>query len=240
MPGSAMRSVLGGLAVFAVVGACSRSIEGATTASSDRSVITQTQFGEYHFNSAYDAVASLRANWMNTKGPDSFSHPSVVRVYLDNVFLGDTATLEDDSRDEHRVHEVLRRHRGVGALGPRPRRWRDLRLDAANGRRSETMTDRILAYVTVIAIVFVSSSIAAQNVAPPYANAIVVVRDDDEHTRVRFALGFGRTRGADLREREGFCRRRSRSKRSARRRRARHGNGPARRRRTRHHRASRW
>ena len=57
-----------------------------TTAAADRSVITQTQFGEYHFNSAYDAVASLRANWLNTKGPDSFSHPSAVRVYLDNVF----------------------------------------------------------------------------------------------------------------------------------------------------------
>ena len=94
MPGSAMRSVLGGLAVFAVVGACSVRSKERTTASSDRSVITQTQFGEYHFNSAYDAVASLRANWMNTKGPDSFSHPSAVRVYLDNVFLGDTATLK--------------------------------------------------------------------------------------------------------------------------------------------------
>jgi hypothetical protein len=82
------------MAIVALVCACSLKSKEQTTASTDRSVITQTQFSEYHFNSAYDAVASLRANWMNTRGPDSFSHPSAVRVYLDNVLLGDTATLK--------------------------------------------------------------------------------------------------------------------------------------------------
>jgi hypothetical protein len=93
MPGSAKGSVLVGLAMAAVLCSCTAHANEAATPSSDRSLITPTQFADYHFNSAFDAVASLRANWFNTKGPDSFTKPSVVRVYLDNVLLGDTGTL---------------------------------------------------------------------------------------------------------------------------------------------------
>jgi hypothetical protein len=91
-----MGAVLRALAVVvvAVAVACSPlPSREQTTPSGDRTLITQTQFADYHFNSAYDAVASLRSNWFNTKGPDSFSHPSAVRIYLDNVLLGDTASL---------------------------------------------------------------------------------------------------------------------------------------------------
>lgn len=66
---------------------------GATDGSRDRSMLTQTQFGAHQFNSAFDAIEALRSNWLKTRGPDSFQAPSQVRVYLDNVSLGDTATL---------------------------------------------------------------------------------------------------------------------------------------------------
>jgi len=56
-------------------------------------MLTQTQFGEHQFNTAFDAVESLRSNWLKTRGTDSFLNPSQVRVYLDNSSLGDTATL---------------------------------------------------------------------------------------------------------------------------------------------------
>ena len=56
-------------------------------------MLTQTQFGEHQFNTAFDAIESLRSNWLKTRGTDSFQSPSQVRVYLDNVSLGDTASL---------------------------------------------------------------------------------------------------------------------------------------------------
>jgi hypothetical protein len=59
----------------------------------DRSVLTQTQIGAHQFNTAFDAIEALRSNWLKTRGTDSFQTPSQVRVYLDNVSLGDTATL---------------------------------------------------------------------------------------------------------------------------------------------------
>ena len=59
----------------------------------DRATLTQTQFGAHQFSTAFDAVEALRSNWLKTRGTDSFQSPSQVRVYLDNVSLGDTATL---------------------------------------------------------------------------------------------------------------------------------------------------
>lgn len=94
-----MRSTYGRLAVFALLscasllgGACKRA-STATTPPTNRNVLTAAQFGENRFTTAYEAVESLRSNWMNTRGTDSFKTPTVVRVYLDNVSLGDKETL---------------------------------------------------------------------------------------------------------------------------------------------------
>ncbi|MGH7616968.1 MAG: hypothetical protein ACREPM_07050 [Gemmatimonadaceae bacterium] len=59
----------------------------------DRTVLTPAQFGLHQFNTAFDAIEALRSNWLKTRGTDSFQSPSQVRVYLDNISLGDTATL---------------------------------------------------------------------------------------------------------------------------------------------------
>jgi hypothetical protein len=97
-----MRAVFGILATVAALAACSSPppVDGGPapstqgpTAPVDRTVLTQTQFGDHQFNTAFDAIEALRTNWLKTRGTDSFQTPSHVRVYLDNISLGDTSTL---------------------------------------------------------------------------------------------------------------------------------------------------
>jgi hypothetical protein len=61
----------------------------------NHSILTQQQMVENHFLTAYDAVEALRSNWLQARGPDSFTAPSEVRVYLDNTLLGGVTTLRD-------------------------------------------------------------------------------------------------------------------------------------------------
>lgn len=82
----------------------------------NRSIITQQQLIENHFLTAYDAVEALRANWLQTRGTDSFSAPSQVRVYLDNTFLGGTSTLRDIAAN---TISFIRYFDGIAATG----RW---------------------------------------------------------------------------------------------------------------------
>ena len=97
-----MRSATGRLAVFVLLFACARSAPNGGAAApeglppgarADRTTLTQVQMGNNRFTTTYDAVEALRSNWLKTRGPDSFSNPSKVRVYLDNVSLGDVETL---------------------------------------------------------------------------------------------------------------------------------------------------
>jgi hypothetical protein len=93
-----MRSIYGRVAVIAALmvvplAAC-RQKDPTTSPRTDRSLLTRDQWGDHRFNTAYEAVEALRSNWMNTRGPDSFRNPSVVRVYLDNVSLGDKEMLK--------------------------------------------------------------------------------------------------------------------------------------------------
>jgi hypothetical protein len=98
-----MRRALGILATALSLAACSASPPPDTDGPQpsraksdgpvDRAVLTQTQIGAHQFNTAYDAIEALRSNWLKTRGTDSFQSPSQVRVYLDNISLGDTATL---------------------------------------------------------------------------------------------------------------------------------------------------
>jgi hypothetical protein len=95
---SVVRSAYSRLAVIALLTACAKFAvqePGTTPARSDRPTRTQTQMGEHRFTTAYDAVEALRSNWLHTRGTDSFQTPSVVRVYLDNVSLGDIQTLRN-------------------------------------------------------------------------------------------------------------------------------------------------
>lgn len=51
-------------------------------------VLTQQDLLDHGFTTALDAIQSLRGNWLETRGTDSFFSPSTVKVYLDDVQLG--------------------------------------------------------------------------------------------------------------------------------------------------------
>ena len=59
----------------------------------DHNLLTEQQLREHHFVTAYEAVAALRSSWLETRGPDSFTSPSQVLVYLDESRLGSVETL---------------------------------------------------------------------------------------------------------------------------------------------------
>ena len=100
----------------------------------DRSVLIPAELADQHFANAYDAIESLRSNWLQARGPDSFTNPSVVYVYLDNVRLGTVETLRALdlkvlNRIEHFDGVAATARWGVGhgagvilvtTLGPRP------------------------------------------------------------------------------------------------------------------------
>jgi hypothetical protein len=99
--------------LVALISSCAlhRGVDGPKT---DRSIITQQQLIENHFLTAYDAVESLRSNWLQTRGTDSFAAPSQVRVYLDNTFLGGTSTLRDIAAN---TVSFIRYFDGIAATG---------------------------------------------------------------------------------------------------------------------------
>jgi len=61
----------------------------------DRTIVTREELVHTQYANLYDAVAALRRNWLQPRGADSFSNPSQVRVYLDNVLLGSTESLRN-------------------------------------------------------------------------------------------------------------------------------------------------
>ena len=74
--------------------ACARSINnGKSTPDKNHSLITRTELVANRFNNAYDAVSSLRSNWLQPRGTDSFNTPSKVWVYFDSIRLGGVETL---------------------------------------------------------------------------------------------------------------------------------------------------
>ena len=94
------RPPLSFLAVLAcLVAACTARAPGELTPGAspgihpDHNLLTEQQLREHHFVTAYEAVAALRSSWLETRGPDSFTSPSQVLVYLDESRLGSVETL---------------------------------------------------------------------------------------------------------------------------------------------------
>jgi hypothetical protein len=61
----------------------------------DRSLITREQMLGRHFTTAYDAVRSLRGNWLVERGKSSLTRPVEIQVYVDGVRVGGVALLKD-------------------------------------------------------------------------------------------------------------------------------------------------
>jgi len=79
-----------------LVAACTARAPGELTPGAghpDHNLLTEQQLREHHFVTAYEAVAALRSSWLEARGPDSFTAPSQVLVYLDESRLGGVETL---------------------------------------------------------------------------------------------------------------------------------------------------
>lgn len=79
--------------IAALVIACGGRATGTRSPRTDRYLITREQILEHGFTNAYEAVESLRSNWLLPRGPDSINQPTEVLVYLDNSRLGGVQTL---------------------------------------------------------------------------------------------------------------------------------------------------
>lgn len=80
-------------ALLLVASACSSNPQSESAPRGDRTTLTQKEMLDHHFQTAYEAVEALRGQWLQARGPDSFSTPSQVWVYMDNVKLGDVQSL---------------------------------------------------------------------------------------------------------------------------------------------------
>src|SRR5450432_682608 len=104
------------LSIGALVASCAHASGDPQPPHTDMSVLTQQTLIENHFSTAYDAVQSLRSNWLNAKGPDSFTSPTEVRVYLNSTMLGGVETLREISTP---TVAFIRHYDGISATA----RW---------------------------------------------------------------------------------------------------------------------
>jgi hypothetical protein len=110
-----MRSVTGRLALLVLLAlgaSCASSARSSGSPRPDRNVILRAEISAYNFHNAYEAVESLRSNWLLTKGPDSFTNPTPVWVYLDGQRLGGIELLRTISAQ---TIESIRHFDGISA-----------------------------------------------------------------------------------------------------------------------------
>jgi hypothetical protein len=58
-------------------------------------VITRDEMLKSNYVNVYDAVAALHSAWLKPRGPDSFTNPSIVWVYIDGHRIGDVSVLKE-------------------------------------------------------------------------------------------------------------------------------------------------
>ena len=121
----------GRLAVLGVLvlGSACTHLQSESGARADRNTITKDQLTKNHYSTVYDAVESLRANWLQTRGTDGFSvaEPGQSLSRQHDVRRRRVAA---KYRDDNTI-SFIRYFDGVsrdGALGVGPWRRRDLRL----------------------------------------------------------------------------------------------------------------
>jgi len=76
-----------GVGIALLIVACAAR-KSATAPGVDRSLLVQEQFADRGYHTAYDVIEALRSNWLSSRGPNSFSAPAQVQVYLDGVRMG--------------------------------------------------------------------------------------------------------------------------------------------------------
>jgi len=82
----------------------------------DMSVLTQNDLEDHQYENVLEAVQTLRSNWLNERGPDSFASPSHIWVYIDNTKVGGVQSLASIST---RYVSSIRKVNGIDATA----RW---------------------------------------------------------------------------------------------------------------------
>ena len=86
---------VGAMLLFVVaIGCTGRTTRDPTLPRVQRNILTSEQIAETRATNAYDAVQTLRSNWLLPRGVDSFSTPGQVLVYFNDTRLGGVQTLE--------------------------------------------------------------------------------------------------------------------------------------------------
>ena len=80
------------------------------------SVLTQNDLEDHQYDNVLEAVQTLRSNWLNERGPDSFASPSHIWVYIDNTKVGGVQSLASIST---RYVSSIRKVNGIDATA----RW---------------------------------------------------------------------------------------------------------------------
>jgi hypothetical protein len=85
------------LAFALVVTACaSRGKSSARQQNARADLLTSEELRAGQWRNAYDAVSSLRARWLQPRGPDTIiGKPGEVQVHLDDVHVGGVDTLRE-------------------------------------------------------------------------------------------------------------------------------------------------
>jgi hypothetical protein len=104
-----------GLALLLLCGACVSSRANARHRV-DMSVLTQDDLVDHQYENVLEAVQTLRSNWLNERGPDSFASPSHIWVYIDNTRVGGIQSLATIST---RYVSSIRKVNGIDATA----RW---------------------------------------------------------------------------------------------------------------------
>src|SRR6476661_9079288 len=104
-----------GVPLLLLCGACASSQANARHRV-DMSVLTQDDLVDHQYQSVLEAVQTLRSNWLNERGPDSFASPSHIWVYIDNTKVGDVQSLASIST---RYISSIRKVNGIDATA----RW---------------------------------------------------------------------------------------------------------------------
>lgn len=119
------------IALLMLLGACA---SGGTRGAPVRrpNMITDEQIRATNHSTAYDVVRSLRPNWLHTRGPDSFTNPGQIQVYLNDMRLGGVEQLR--SLPTSGI-AFIQWYDGISAAG----RWG---LDHGNGVIYVSMTPR--------------------------------------------------------------------------------------------------
>ncbi len=83
-----------GVFLLVLLSACAASSSPASApAPGDRNTLTEAELSSGDFANAYEAVETLRPNWLRTRGVDSFGDHTEVQVYMGNSRLGGVETL---------------------------------------------------------------------------------------------------------------------------------------------------